>query len=52
MEASLAEAVLFGREVGDDLIRFLNLEGPEVEGIKENIVRSLEGVEEVRRGLV
>jgi hypothetical protein len=52
VDASLAEAVLFGNSAGDDLIRFLNMDGEEVETIKENIRRSLESVEPQRRGIV
>jgi hypothetical protein len=52
VEASLSEAVLYGRDAGDDLIRFLNMEESDVQGIEENIVRSLEGYEETRRGIV
>jgi hypothetical protein len=52
VEASVSEAVLFGNSVGDDLVRFLNMEDEEVETIKENIRRSLESVEPQRRGVV
>jgi len=51
VEGSLAEAALYGKDAGDDLIRFLSMEGEEVETIKENITRSLE-VEPQRRGVV
>lgn len=51
VEGSLAEAALYGKDAGDDLIRFLNMEEEEVETIKENIKRSLE-VEPQRRGVV
>jgi hypothetical protein len=51
-EGSLAEAALFGKDAGDDLIRFLSMEGEEVEAIKENIKRSLEVAEPQRRGIV
>jgi hypothetical protein len=52
IDASLAEAVLFGNSAGDDLIRFLHMEGGEVETVMENIRRSLESVEPQRRGAV
>lgn len=52
VDASLAEAVLFGGSTGDDLIRFLNMDSEEVETIKENIRRSLESVEPQRRGII
>jgi hypothetical protein len=52
VDASLTEAVLFGNSAGDDLIRFLNMEGEEVETVKENIRRSLESGEPQRRGIV
>jgi hypothetical protein len=51
VEGSLAEAALYGKDAGDDLIRFLSMEGEEVETIKETITRSLE-VEPQRRGVV
>lgn len=52
IDASLGESVLYGKDAGDDLIRFLNLEGEQVETVKENIRRSLEAVEPQRRGIV
>jgi hypothetical protein len=52
MDGSLAEAALFGKDAGNDLIRFLSMEGEEVEAIKENIKRSLEVAEPQRRGIV
>jgi hypothetical protein len=52
IDASLAEAVLFGSSAGDDLIRFLNMDGEEVENIKENIMGSLETVDPQRKGIV
>jgi hypothetical protein len=51
-EGSLAEATLFGRETGDDLIRFLNMDADQCETIKENLKRSLESVAPQRRGIV
>jgi hypothetical protein len=51
-EGSLAEGTLFGREAGDDLIRFLNLDADQCEAIKENLKRSLETVAPQRRGVV
>lgn len=50
IEASMGESALFGKDAGDDLIRFLNMEDSDVEGIRENIARSLESAEELRRG--
>jgi hypothetical protein len=52
VDGSLAEAALFGKDTGDDLIRFLSMEGDEVEAIKENIRRSLEIAEPQRRGII
>ena len=46
-----SEAALYGKDAGDDLIRFLSMEGEEVDTVKENIKRSLE-VEPQRRGVV
>lgn len=51
-QASLSEAVLYGKEVGDDLIRFLPMGEKEIEGIREDIEKSLDGVEAQRRGAV
>jgi hypothetical protein len=52
IEGSVSEAVLYGKETGDDLIRFLPLEQREVDGIRGDIEKSLEGVEVQRRGVV
>jgi hypothetical protein len=52
VEASLSESALYGKDAGDDLIRFLNMEGPEYETMMENIRRSVEAVEPQRRGVV
>jgi hypothetical protein len=52
VEASVADASLFGASAGDDLVRFLNMDGEQIETIKENIRRSLETVEPQRRGIV
>lgn len=52
VDASLAEAVLFGNSAGDDLIRFLNMDEEDVKAVKENIAKSLESVEPQRRGVV
>jgi hypothetical protein len=52
VEGSLAEAVLFGKDAGDDLISFLKMDVEQVEAIQENIRRSLESVEPQRRGIV
>lgn len=46
IEGSISEAVLFGNLPGDDLIRFLHMQTPEVETIKENIKRSVEALAE------
>lgn len=52
VDASITESVLFGKDAGDDLIRFLHLDPEQIESIKENIKRSLEVVEPQRRGIV
>ncbi|TVY89386.1 Protein crossbronx-like protein [Lachnellula willkommii] len=52
VEASVADASLFGASVGDDLVQFLNMDKEQIESIKENIRRSLETVEPQRRGIV
>ncbi|KAL3421133.1 ubiquitin-conjugating enzyme [Phlyctema vagabunda] len=54
IENSISEAVLYGNNAvaGDDLIRFLNMEEEEIETIKENIRRTVESAEPMRRGLV
>ena len=52
VEASVAEASLFGASAGDDLVQFLNIDGEQIETIKDNIRRSLETVEPQRRGIV
>lgn len=52
VDASIMESVLFGKDAGDDLIRFLHLDPEQIESIKENIKRSLEVVEPQRRGIV
>jgi len=52
VEASIAEAQLFGASAGDDLIGFLKMDPEQIETIKENIRRSLETVEPHRRGVV
>ena len=52
IDASIADAALFGASAGDDLIRFLNLDTEQVETIQENIRRSLETSEPQRRGIV
>ncbi|KAF4630965.1 hypothetical protein G7Y89_g7159 [Cudoniella acicularis] len=52
VDASVSQAVLFGTLAGDDLIRFLHMDGEQIETIKENIRRSLEAVEPQRRGVV
>lgn len=51
IEASVAEAALYGKEYGDNLIQFLKMEQGEVEGIRENITRTLDGADEMRRGV-
>lgn len=52
VDASITESALFGKDAGDDLIRFLHLDPEQIESIKENIRRSLEIVEPQRRGIV
>jgi len=52
IDASVGEAMLFGKDAGDDLIRFLNMDHGDLEGIKENLSRSLEDAEDFRRGIV
>lgn len=51
IEASIGEAALFGKDAGDDLLRFLSMEDSDVEGVRENMARSLESAEELRRGV-
>ncbi|EKD18650.1 ubiquitin-conjugating enzyme [Drepanopeziza brunnea f. sp. 'multigermtubi' MB_m1] len=46
VDNSVAEAVLFGKEAGDDLIRFLNLDEGEIGGVMERIRESVEGAQE------
>lgn len=50
VNASLSEAVLFGRAGGDETINFLNMDEEDVKGVKENLFRTLgvdaPGVEE------
>ncbi len=53
VDNSVAEAVLFGREAGDDLIRFLSLDEAEVEGVLERIRAFAEAGDDLqRRGVV
>ncbi len=52
VDASLAEAVLYGKDAGDDSIRFLNLDADQVEAIKEDIKKCLEMNKPQRRGIV
>ena len=54
INGSVSEAMLYGKEAGDDLIRFLNMEKEEVEGIKERIRESIEAEQTAatRRGVV
>ncbi|KAG4413638.1 hypothetical protein IFR04_013216 [Cadophora malorum] len=53
VDNSVAEAVLFGRDAGDDLIRFLNLDEGEVEGVMEKVRAAIEVSDDVqRRGVV
>jgi hypothetical protein len=49
IENSISEAALFGKDVGDDLIRFLPLQQKDIEGIKEDMEKSM-GVVDVQRG--
>lgn len=46
VDNSVAEAVLFGKEAGDDLIRFLNLDEGEVGAVMASIRENVEGVKE------
>ncbi|KAH6717293.1 ubiquitin-conjugating enzyme/RWD-like protein [Leptodontidium sp. MPI-SDFR-AT-0119] len=53
VDNSVAEAVLFGRDAGDDLIRFLNLDEAEVEGVMERVRLGVERSDDAqRRGVV
>lgn len=52
IENSISEAVLYGKEVGDDLIRFLPLEQKDVEGIRQDLEKSIEVIDVQRRGIV
>ncbi|RDL35821.1 UBC-like protein [Venustampulla echinocandica] len=52
VDASVADAALFGSSAGDDLIHFLNMDKEQIETIQDNIRRSLEPVEPQRRGIV
>ncbi|KFA51685.1 hypothetical protein S40293_02778 [Stachybotrys chartarum IBT 40293] len=47
--SSLSESVLYGTAGTDDIIRFLSMEGNEVESIQENIQRTLESSLLLRR---
>lgn len=49
LEGSLSEAVLYGGAVGDDLIRFLDMQDGDLEGIKEDMLKGLEG-QALKRG--
>lgn len=55
VEGSISEAVLYGSQPSDDLIRFLHMQVDEVDTIKDNIRRSVEaqalGRENSRRSL-
>lgn len=50
-EGSLTEGMLFGRETSDNLIHFLNMDADQYEGIKEDLIRSLESTIPQRRGV-
>jgi hypothetical protein len=52
MDASVSDAMLFGKDAGDDLIRFMNLDGEELEALKRDMLRSTENGEQQRRGIV
>jgi hypothetical protein len=41
VQASLSEAVLFGAGAGDEVINFLNMDEGDVEGVKDNLLRTL-----------
>ncbi|CCU80543.1 ubiquitin-conjugating enzyme [Blumeria hordei DH14] len=42
IEASISESVLFKKDSGDDLIRFLHMDCSQIEAVKEDIKRSVE----------
>lgn len=52
VDASISESVLYGKDSGDDLIRFLNLESTQIDALQENIRRSLDIVEPTRRNII
>ncbi|CAL3965393.1 unnamed protein product [Diplocarpon coronariae] len=54
VENSVSEAVLYGKDAGDDLIKFLNMDDAEVEGVLERIKDVVEGRQDegVRRGVI
>jgi len=52
MDASVSDAMLFGKDAGDDLIKFMKLEGEELEGIRADMLSSVESEEPQRRGIV
>ncbi|KAK2630575.1 hypothetical protein QTJ16_001395 [Diplocarpon rosae] len=54
VDNSVSEAVLFGKDAGDDLIKFLNMDDSEVEGVLERIKGVVEGAsdEGVRRSAI
>ncbi|KAH8597186.1 ubiquitin-conjugating enzyme/RWD-like protein [Bisporella sp. PMI_857] len=52
IDASMSDAALFGKESGDDLIRFLKLDGEELNVLKERISTFMETSELQRKELV
>jgi len=51
IDGSVSDAALFGKDVGDDLIRFLNLDGEELDSIKDRVSAIVEA-EPQRRSIV
>lgn len=52
IDNSISEGILYGKEAGDDLIRFLPLEQKDIDGIKGDMEKSQEVVDVQRRGVV
>lgn len=51
VEASIAEAVLYGQGANDDLIQFLNVDGDRLEEMRRLIRESMEGMDPGRRAV-
>ena len=45
IDTSISESALYGKDVGDDLIRFMNIEGAELDKLKEKITTFVESME-------